>query len=435
MTSLKRPAVAVLATLLLACSPPTGEQAARMDEVDPLAPGGTHRTLDIDPAAAWPPATLIDHAPADDRGRRLFYRNWLTTLSDGHPLAGPGLDDASCAGCHIEMARPGDRTLDYDPLLIARPVDAGHRSEFGPQIHRFRVDGRAPAATLHIEWVSIPFVYPDGSRQQLRYPVARASAEGETIPVALRAAPLLFGWGLLERADPDMLAHFDDPQDRDDDGISGRMARIDRGDERGAIGLLGWKLEHARLREQIRTALAHDIGVTSRACGEPTTDSASAAACRPEISEADLDALTDYVAGIGVPDRRDGASLRGQDLFGQAGCAQCHVPVLQTLPSERPALDRQWLWAYTDLMLHDMGPDLADPGDAPEAREWRTAPLWGVGLAERWLPDRGFLHDGRARTLEEAILWHGGEARPSRDAFAALSAADRAALLAFVRAL
>ena len=421
----------------MACSSSTGDRATSADEPDPLAPGGTYLTLDIDAAAGWPPPALIDHADADDRGRALFYRNWLSTVRDGQPLAGPGLDDATCAGCHIEMARPGDRTLDYDPLLIARPIDAEHRREFGPQVHRFRVDGQAPAATLQIEWVRIPFDYPDGTRRWLQYPIAVAArSDGRRVPVALRAAPLLFGWGLLERTDPTMLAHFDDPQDRDGDGISGRAARVTGGDDDGAIGLLGWKGGHSRLRAQIDAALTHDMGVTSRACQGPALDNNDETTeCTPEISAAELDALTSYVAGIGVPNRRDGATLHGQTLFGQAGCARCHVPVLQTLPADQPELDRQWLWAFTDLMLHDMGPQLADPGDSPSAREWRTAPLWGVGLAEQWLPDRGFLHDGRARTLEEAVLWHGGEAERSRDAFAALSAEERAALLAFVRAL
>lgn len=420
--------------LAAACTGPARDPAAPIPALDPLAPGGSHLTLAIEPETSWPPPALIGHAPAGDIGRELFYRNWLSATRAGQPLAGPGLDDATCAGCHIEMARPGDRTLDYDPLLIARPARAADRQKFGNQIHRFRIDGQPPAAVLHIEHAARQFTYPDGTQHKLQYPVAEAATpEGRRFPVALRAAPLLFGWGLLERADPDMLAHFHDPQDRNGDGISGRMARVDAG-HGGAIGRLGWKGGHARLRAQIRTALAHDMGVA----GPPESGdcrNAGNVGCDVEISRAELNALTAYVAGIGVPARRAGATRHGQDLFGQAGCAQCHVPALQTLPDEREALDRQWVWAFTDLMLHDMGAALADPGGAADAREWRTAALWGVGLAEQWLPDRGFLHDGRARTLEEAVLWHGGEALDARDAFAALPAGDREALLEFVRAL
>jgi len=404
---------------------------------DPLAPGGTHLTVAIDSSSTWSPPELIGHAPVFDRGRRLFYRNWLNATRAGRPLAGPGLDDATCAGCHIEMARPGDRTLDYDPLLIARPVREADRQAFGDQIHRFRVDGNPPLASVHIELVSRPFTYPDGTRRALQFPIARAETDdGRGFPVALRAAPLLFGWGLLERVDPEMLAYFHDPNDRDGDGISGRMARVEPGSG-GAptLGLLGWKSGHASLRAQIRTALAHDMGVTSRPDAGSACSAPGRHGCRAEISDAELDALTEYVRNIGVPVRRTGATQRGQDLFGIAGCAQCHVPVLQTRSGDTPALDRQWAWAFTDLMLHDMGVALADPGDAPDAREWRTAPLWGVGLAEQWLPERGFLHDGRARTLEEAVLWHGGEAAPAREAFAEMPAADREALLEFVRSL
>jgi len=423
--------------LLAACTPSAVEPGAFGLDSDPLAPGGTHLTFALDSAAAWPPPELIEHAPAFDPGRRLFYRNWLSVTRAGRPLAGPGLDDATCAGCHIDMARPGDRTLDYDPLLIARPIHEFDRLALGEQIHRFRVDGRPPAASVRIDQASIGFTYPDGTRRTLQFPVARATtSDGRAFPVALRAAPLLFGWGLLERIDPDMLAHFHDPQDRNGDGVSGRMARVNEhsGGE-PAIGLLGWKGGHADLRAQIRAALAHDMGVIGPPDADPGCSGAGAKACRTEISNLELEALTGYVRNIGVPQRRSGASRRGQNLFGQAGCAQCHVPALQTLPAESPALDAQWAWAFTDLMLHDMGAALADPGDASDAREWRTAPLWGVGLAEKWLPERGFLHDGRARTLEEAVLWHGGEARSARDAFAAMPVEDRRALIEFVRAL
>ena len=437
MSRFRRGAALLCTGLLAACSSSNDEPVGALD---PLAPGGTHLTVDIDPGAAWPPPPLIGHAPDQDAGGALFYRNWLSVTREDKPLAGPSLDDATCAGCHIEMARPGDRTLDYDPLLIARPITKMHRARIGAQVHRFRVGDQSLAPTLQIEPAHKQFDYPDGTVRRLQYPVARAATpDGMSFAVALRAAPLLFGWGLLARVDPEMLAHFHDPNDRDGNGISGRMARVESREDGGttndAIGLLGWKAEQPRLRAQIRSALAQDMGVISEPLCAHKLDQKRKSDCRPEISEAELTALTDYVAGIGVPERRAGAARRGQDLFGQAGCAQCHVSVLRTQPADRPELDRQWIWSFTDLMLHDMGPELADPGDAPEAREWRTAPLWGVGLAEKWLADRGFLHDGRARTLEEAVLWHGGEARRARDAFAGMSSEEREALLDFVRSL
>ncbi len=393
----------------------------------PLAPGGSALTLAVDPEAGWLGPALTDHPDQNPLGRTLFYRDWLATQRGGAPLAGPGYDAKSCAGCHIEMARDADRAARITPPLIARPVHPDDRDRLGPQIHRFRTDDTAPS--LNVSWSDHPFTYPEGIRVPLRAPDAEAVyADGTRIPVTLRAAPLLFGWGLLERIDPAMLAYFDDPADHNGDGISGRKTWIEQADGRNAVGVLGWKNAHSDLTEQVRTALAHDMGITS------ASDCATGE-CTAEISEAELKALSDFVSGIGVPQLRPGAPRRGQDLFGMTGCAQCHVPVLQTLPDERPELDRQWIWAYTDLMLHDMGPALADDGPSPKAREWRTAPLWGVGLAERALPNRGFLHDGRAATLEEAVLWHGGEAEPARDAFAGLPPADREALLDFVRSL
>ena len=128
--------------------------------------------------------------------------------------------------------------------------------------------------------------------------------------------------------------------------------------------------------------------------------------------------------------------LTGQHLFGIVGCADCHVTVLKTRGADEDGpLAGQLVWPYSNLMLHDMGPALAEPGGAADASEWRTAPLWGLGVVETHVPERGFLHDGRARTIEEAILWHGGEAEHSRQRFVALTAGEREALLAYVRSL
>ncbi|NKI35372.1 thiol oxidoreductase [Wenzhouxiangella sp. XN79A] len=416
------------AAFVAACGSATDDRSFATGPFGPLAPGGTHLTRSVDASSGWPGEALTESALDDGTGRDLFYRNWLTEAQDRPPILGPRYDAVSCTACHVEMARPGVDALDARPPLIARTVMAEHLAEFGPQLQRFRTDRAAPAFELEVTWTPVPFTYPDGTEQSLRSPQAHAlTDDGRRIPVGLRAAPLLFGWGLMERIDPDMLAYYDDPYDRNGDGISGRSRPAVRDDGSIGPGLLGWKNAHASLTAQVRAALVHDMGITSvRDCRQ---------GCDAELSEPDLHALTDFVRGIGVPQHRLDGQRRGQDLFGQAGCAQCHVPVVQTLPDPRPELDRQWLWAYSDLMLHDMGPGLADPGDNAEGREWRTAPLWGVGLAERFLTGRGFLHDGRARTLEEAILWHGGEAAEARDAFARLPAGDRHALLEFVRSL
>lgn len=334
--------------------------------------------------------------------------------SPGQPLAGPDFDAGGCADCHVETAREAAQHA----ILIARPALAAHRQRYGRQLRQHRHGGGAPEAGIHVRWVRTTVTDANGGRRRLRRPVAAARMrDGEVVPVALRSAPLLFGWGLIAKLDPDLLGAFHDPQDRDGDGISGRMARRGK-----AMAFLGWKNAQSSLRGQIRAALHNDMGVTAGRGGE--------------ISSAELDALAQYVARLGVPARRPMVDeQRGHLLFGRVGCADCHVPALITAPQADPAFSEQLIWPYSDMMLHDMGPGLADPGDDALAAEWRTAPLWGLGLVEKRFPQRGFLHDGRAVDIEEAILWHGGEGRAARDRFMALSRDDRNTLLTFVRAL
>jgi CxxC motif-containing protein (DUF1111 family) len=214
------------------------------------------------------------------------------------------------------------------------------------------------------------------------------------------------------------------------------------------IGRFGWKGGAPSVKAQTAGAFAGDIGITSSLHrDQPCTEAAAEAACRaapgggdPEVSDERLDQVTFYARTLAVPARRDvGAddTDRGEDLFDEVGCASCHVAQLETGSSAVEALDHQTIRPYTDLLLHDMGPDLAD--DRPEGDasgvEWRTPPLWGIGLVETVNGHTRFLHDGRARNLTEAILWHGGEAEPSRRRFADLPERDRQAVLAFLESL
>jgi CxxC motif-containing protein (DUF1111 family) len=395
---------------------------------DPMRPGGPHLTY---PLSAVPPnAPIVDAAYTgedDAPGREIYYRDWLAGADKASPV-GPQYDEPSCAACHLETAIGA--ALRRNAPLVARPLDQGARQRFGQQVNPRSVNDQAPEAEITIQDDDHEFTYPDGSQRQLRRRSAWATTpDDHRYPVGLRIAPLLFGWGLLELADTNMLAAFNDPEDRNADGISGRLGRSVV-DCHGVAGpaMLGWKNTQATLRAQIAAALENDMGITTGdACA---TD-------RPvEISHAELDALVDYVRRLGVPDRRPtGRGSRGEVLFGQTGCANCHVPVLRTLGDPVAAQPSQLIWPYSDLMLHDMGPDLADPAGGPDAREWRTAPLWGIGIVEARLPQRGFLHDGRARNIEEAILWHAGEAEAARRRFAALAQSDREKLLSYVRSL
>lgn len=433
----------VLLTALGGSLPPSSAGAIADQSIDDqrskaLRPGGQYLTFD--PATKADEAFLETLAPAVAAGRDIFYRDWLLVAgTEDKPRLGPHYDASMCSSCHVETARTTAQRAQGYTAVIAKPVNPAHELRFGNQITTKHVGMSAPEASIDVVSVEIPFRYADGETRSLRKLGAHATGPGgEQIPVALRTAPLLFGWGLMEKADPEMLAYFNDPDDRNADGISGRMIVADsvpdrdKHNEAGAVWLFGWKNTQPSLRAQIAAALANDMGLTStRNCG----DLGNPPACRAEVSDAELDALTDYVRHLGVPDRRRVADPNGQHLFGLSGCSDCHVSVLRTVPGERLELAGQIIWPYSDLMLHDMGPGLAEPGDTPDAREWRTAPLWGVGLAERQFPERGFLHDGRARSIEEAILWHGGEAEESANKFKALSRSDREALLKFVRSL
>jgi CxxC motif-containing protein (DUF1111 family) len=256
--------------------------------------------------------------------------------------------------------------------------------------------------------------------------------------------PPLVGLGLLEAIPEDAVVARADPDDGDGDGISGRV-HVVADPESGAprLGRFGWKAAQATLRHQAAAAFRADMGVTSRVFPEPDCGSAQAGCGGRgvEVRNGDLDDLAAYLALLGMQARRDADDPvveRGEDLFAEAGCAGCHTPSLVTTPFHPLAeLRSQTIQPYTDLLLHDMGPGLAAtlPEGNASGSEWRTPPLWSIGLTREVSGGEAYLHDGRARTLAEAILWHGGEGRRARNAFAAMSAPDQEALLAFLRSL
>lgn len=262
-------------------------------------------------------------------------------------------------------------------------------------------------------------------------PAAAATAIGD------RNTPDLFGFGLLDAVPDRTIAALADPSDRDGDGVSGRVHRMPD----GRIGRFGRKAQQPTLDEFNADAFVNESGVTNPVFmleqfpgGAPGTAFPTGVdpVPEPELSQADLDATNAFVRFLAPPPRLDldNTAARGQDVFGRIGCATCHVPSLTTGPSSVAALSNKVVFAYTDMLLHDMGPGLADLclGDANPA-EFRTEPLMGLRFAEP------FLHDGRATTVEEAILAHGGEARRARDRFAGLSQLERHAVLRFLGTL
>ncbi|HHC07336.1 MAG TPA: thiol oxidoreductase [Actinobacteria bacterium] len=407
--------------------------------------GGGYATRPIETPAATafeqPVAGLTDAELARFRiGDRFFTEPWLpagSAAADRDGL-GPTYVAAACSACH---RRDGKSRAPWrgGPVVYRIPPDPA----YGAQIQDRAVDGVPAEATLRVEVESVPFVYPDGRRVELlrpRYELVEPAFGDHVValPFSARAAPALAGLGLLAAIPDDEILGGADPDDRDGDGVTGVARLVD-----GAVGRFGWTAGQATILDQVAVAFHEDLGITSPAhptenCPAPQRACAAApSGGAPEIAAARLADVAFYVAALAPPTRRDPDAVRdGEARFVELGCAACHRPRWKTGPAEVAALSEVEIEPYTDLLLHDLGPELAPTLVEPGVDgRWRTAPLWGIGRVSAVEPGAGFLHDGRARTLEEAILWHGGEAAASRDAFVALDAESRARVLAFLEDL
>lgn len=317
-------------------------------------------------------------------------------------------------------------------------------------------DGRGRAENSLTRFSALGNLVPELGGPQLQ-DRAIPGAEAERLPAgvetSLRLPPPVFGMGLIEAVPVDSILLRADPADLDGDGISGRPNMVsvpafvpahEPGGTGPALGRFGRKSQVSTLVQQTVDAYHQDIGITTDFRPEensnPLASRPTEAADRvadPEIPASIVRSVVAYLRLLAPPapggstPRRD----QGRDLFTTVGCVSCHVPVLRTGPSATPALANREVTLYSDLLLHDMGDGLADyraDGDA-DGREWRTTPLWGLRIMREFLNGQAFLlHDGRALSVEDAILQHGGEAQAARDAFAALAADARTALLDFV---
>jgi CxxC motif-containing protein (DUF1111 family) len=408
-------------------------------------------------------------------GNSFFRDNWVTAPSstEARDGLGPIMNAQSCSTCHFEDGRAQPPEGPDDPqrgLLLRLSVDGDGDGAapqphplYGEQLQDRSILGVPAEGTVVITTTDVDGEYGDGTTYTLaepHYEVVDEDGEpllDDDVMISPRIAPAMFGVGLLEGVPDGVLLDLEDPGDEDDDGISGRVRHVtdpaaaegsdDSGDEDATVvGRFGWKAGAPTVEAQTAAAFQGDIGVTSSLHPEQPCTSVETE-CRaapdggdPEVSDERLDQVTFYSRTLAVPARRDVGAAEtddGEELFGDIGCASCHVESLETGPSDIRALDEQTIRPYTDLLLHDMGPDLADnrpEGDA-SGSEWRTPPLWGIGLVENVNGHTRFLHDGRARNIEEAILWHGGEAEEARVRFTDLSESDRRAVLAFLESL
>ncbi|MEM9190859.1 MAG: di-heme oxidoredictase family protein [Myxococcota bacterium] len=446
-------------------SPPP--QFAEVEDGEWLPGGETTNVLLLGGNAfSFPAANLVgDRRNPFFTGNSFFNQNWVlapssTQTRDG---LGPTFNARSCSGCHFRDGRGAPPATPDDPaieLLVRLSIPgAGPNGEpvpdpvYGGQIQPSAIPGVPREAIVTVSYEEVPGTYADGEPYSLRQPIYQFSeqAYGPFHPELLtspRVAPVMIGLGLLDAIPEDRLLGLADPEDQDGDGISGRVNQV-WDVEAGAlrVGRFGWKAGQPSVRQQTAGAFLGDIGITSSLfpennCTEPQAECQSAMnGGSPEIPDHLLEATVFYSSALAVPvrERWDGEEiLRGKQLFSNGGCVSCHTPTHQT--GDFPSLEEvgnQQIWPYTDLLLHDMGEELADgrPVFDASGQEWRTPPLWGLRLVETVNDHMFLLHDGRARGVAEAILWHGGEAEPAREFFRNLSAADRAALLQFVESL
>ena len=475
MSTRFRPALVLLAILIVSGC----DDAPRFTQAEPgeALSGGSATVRKSDQNAfSMPSANLTPVRRLDFSVGNSFFRSpWViapstTTARDG---LGPLFNTNACQNCHIKDGRghppeAGDSNAVSMLVRLSIPDHAAHAEllkrngvvpepTYGVQFQDMAVPGVAPEGRVRVEYDPLTVRFRDGTTIELRQPTLRITQLGygpmhpET-RVSARVAPPMIGLGLLEAIPEEAILANADPDDKSGNGISGRPNWVwDDAQQKVVMGRFGWKAGQPSVNQQNVHAFTGDMGLTTRlrTFDDCTTAQSSCLAApngngpdgEPEVSDNILRLVEFYTRNLGVPARRnvgDPQVLAGKSLFFQAGCQQCHTPQFTTrADAAEPELANQVIRPYSDLLLHDMGEGLADNRTEFQAngREWRTPPLWGIGLTGTVSGHTQFLHDGRARNLLEAILWHGGEAQAAQRQVLAFNAEQRAALLAFLNSL
>ena len=371
---------------------------------------------------------------------------------------GSVFNNKSCISCHPSdgrAARPDDLN-DFSGFFLRTSIPGTgiHGAPkpvpgYGTQIQNQAVFGMLPEAEFEVTYIETDVAYPDGDKASLRKPVYNLKNPYFPVPsdalFSPRIGPPVFGLGLLEAIPEEDILSNADENDVNNDGISGKANYVwDAEFQEMRLGRFGWKANTPSVMVQSADAYNGDMGVTSplfpveTCAGQTNCDNQSD---DPEIDQETLDAVVLYLRTLAVPAPRNLEAevvVKGKNLFTDIGCASCHIPKMETgsFPNI-PAISNQTIYPYTDMLLHDMGFGLADnrPDFLANGQEWKTRPLWGIGMTELVNGHTHFLHDGRARNFEEAILWHGGEAEQSKEDFKRLEGEEREAVIAFLRAL
>lgn len=390
-----------------------------------------------------------------DRHFEATFNSDATQLNHG---LGPIFNNQSCASCHIADGRGkapnAGEALSSLLIRVSVPGQGPYGSPlsapgFGGQLQQRGIFGVAGESDVDVSYTESTFYFADGEEYRLRKPSYQLTNPYTSLPsdllISARMASPVFGLGLLEAIPEADLMAYADASDANNDGISGRPNLVhDVMNNDMRMGRFGWKAGQPSIIQQSAGAYNEDMGITSfifpqeSSLGQVQFDNTYD---EPEVADSILFAVAFYVKSLAVPGRRNADSpvvFQGKKLFLDAGCGKCHVPSYRTgTDVSFPAISNQLIFPYTDLLLHDMGEGLADnrSDHVADGYEWRTAPLWGIGLTSIVNGHNNFLHDGRARNFTEAIMWHGGEAQSSAAYFAALPAVERAALLRFLDSL
>lgn len=474
--SAQAPATVVFSVKLAADSANLPATNPAIDPATAAFPGGDTTVFNTTPNAFSLPAPELERMQElfFFVGNSFFNQNWVTapastTARDG---LGPLFNARSCAGCHFKDGRgrpPGFAEEIPTGFLVRLSVPGrGAHNEplpdpiYGSQLQVGALQGIPAEGLVHIDYEEVLGAFADGTPYSLRKPIYTLQnlAYGEPDPnlmLSPRVANHMIGLGLLEAISEEHLLALADPDDLDDDGVSGRPNVVwDTVSQEMAIGRFGWKANQPNLIQQVASAFAGDMGIATHIFPEPNCTEAQVDCLNapngvpveqkvgnsgPEIDEDDFHKVVLYASALAVPARRgisDPDVQWGERLFAEAGCTACHTPSHQT--GTHPTIDalsNQTIYPYTDMLLHDMGDGLADgrPDFEASGSEWRTSPLWGIGLIETVNRHTYYLHDGRARSILEAILWHGGEAESSRDQVLEFSEEEREALVRFIKSL
>lgn len=448
-----------------------------------INPPGTFANSVFSKNAFSKPSVNLDNESRLDffLGESFFSRMWViapssTQASDG---LGPLYNARSCMSCHPNNGRAlaPFKHADDASMLVARvsiPVQSNNlklqriadrvsyvpEPTYGMQMQYFAIPGHKAESRLQVYYKESRITLGDGSVVRLRKPQydfmqLNYGALHSQVRISPRVAPQLIGLGLLAAIDEQEILSRHDPDDHNADGISGRVNRVWSQDTKKVqVGRFGYKASVSSINEQTQSAFSRDLGLSvpyfSDAYGDCTSRQTECIAApngnspqyeNLEVHQQVVDLVNTYVSNIDVPEQRrvsKDSVLAGKKLFEQIGCNACHTPSYQLTATTSSEEGRfQSISPYTDLLLHDMGEGLADhfPEGEASGREWRTAPLWGIGLTKYVSGQAQFLHDGRARSLIEAILWHGGEAQTHRDKVISLDRASREQLLTFIESL